>query len=255
MKDMSAVNEARATAMVGTSPLERGREKDAAALMWVWRWGWSSASTTDSVVAKQRGVVKRLADKKLLRYHETEGYRSKYYPARVIVLSKAGVELLGDRIDLKMRHITAEDVAWHQLRHDHAVQVWTAKKLQEGLIVDYITPREMAKRSEIGAKQPDAIWTLNDGAKMAIELELTYKKPREKHGMISKLTRLLSKGAVDHVLIVTQSEATAQDLRKLIAPGARRPQWVLFQRKYISQATQDVAPDWLSERITIEVLP
>lgn len=90
------MNEAWRAAMVGTSPVERGHQKDQAALFWLWRWGWSTATTTDLAVSKSRGVVKRLVDRGLIEYYGTEGYRSKYYPARVTVLTKAGASLAGE---------------------------------------------------------------------------------------------------------------------------------------------------------------
>lgn len=257
MKDMSAVNEARRAALASCSPLERGRQKDMAALLWLWRWGWSTATTTDLAITKQRGVVKRLVDRKLIAYHPTEGMREMYYPARLAMITKKGYEYLGQEHDLSaMRRPTLENVPTHQLRHDHAAQFWTAKKLSEGVIKDYITPREMARKSTNGAKQPDVIWIMPDGSKIGLEIELTYKKAYEKHMMVSKMTALLESGAVDSIIIVTRSEATAKEFLRLIAPGAVRARWRRWQRKYeLVDGVDDVAPGWLIDKITIELLP
>ena len=252
-----ALGAAWRAAMVGTSPVERGRAKDRAALEWLWRWGWSTATTTDLAVSKRRGVAKRLADRRLTNSHESPGAAFKYYPRHCIVLSKAGYDLVSEWRDTAgMKHCTGEHIAWHQLRHDHIVQVWTAQQLARGAVVDYVTPREMFVQSAIGVKQPDALWVLEDGSKTAVELELTPKKPREQHAMVSRLTAKLGKGAFNHVLLLTRSAATARAFARLIAPGARRPQWLrLPDRHYIPTATDDVAPDWLESRISIEVLP
>jgi len=257
MKDMSAVNEARRAALATCSPLERGRQKDRSALLWLWRWGWSTSTTTDLAVTKQRGVVKRLVDQKMIEYHETEGYRDIYYPARLAILTKKGCDLLGETCDLsELKRPTIENVPTHQLRHDHAVQFWTAKKLREGVIKNFITPREMARKSTNGAKQPDVIWIMPDGSKIGLEIELTYKKAYEKHMMVSKMTALLESGAVDSIIIVTRSEATAKEFLRLIAPGAVRARWRRWQRKYeLVDGVDDVAPGWLIDKITIELLP
>jgi len=254
---MALMNEAWRAAMVGTSPVERGRAKDRAALEWLWRWGWSSASTTDLAVSNRRGVVKRLVDRKLIKYYDTEGYRDLYYPPRVIILTQLGIDYLSETHDVStLRKPTAEHVAWHQLRHDHAAQFWTAKKISEGVIKDYVTPREMARKSTNGAKQPDCIWIMPDGSKIGLEIELTYKKAYEKHMMVSKMTALLESGTVDSIIIVTRSDATAKAFRRLIAPGARRARWLRWQRKYEPvEGVEDEAPGWLIDKITIELLP
>lgn len=257
MKDMSAVHEARRAALATCSPLERGRQKDMAALLWLWRWGWSTATTTDLAITKQRGVVKRLVDRKLIAYHPTEGMREMYYPARLAMITKKGYEYLGQEHDLSaMRRPTLENVPTHQLLHDHAVQFWTAKKLSEGVIKDYITPRELARKSTNGRKQPDCIWIMPDGSKIGLEIELTYKKAYEKHMMVSKMTALLESGTVDSIIIVTRSDATAKEFLRLIAPGAVRARWRRWQRKYeLVDGVDDVAPGWLIDKITIELLP
>lgn len=257
MKDMSAVNEARRAALASCSPLERGRQKDRSALLWLWRWGWSTSTTTDLAVTKQRGVVKRLVDQKMIEYHETEGYRDIYYPARLAILTKKGCDLLGETFDLsELKRPTIENVPTHQLRHDHAVQFWTAKKLREGVIKNFITPRELARKSTNGRKQPDAIWIMPDSSKMGVEIELTHKKAYEKSNMVTKMQRLLEAGTVDSIIIVTRSKAAAQAFQKLIWPGTRRTEWVLNdERKFVRTATEYEAPDWLIDKITIELLP
>lgn len=257
MKDMSAVHEARRAALATCSPLERGRQKDMAALLWLCRWGWSTATTTDLAITKQRGVVKRLVDRKLIAYHPTEGMREMYYPARLAMITKKGYEYLGQEHDLSaMRRPTLENVPTHQLLHDHAVQFWTAKKISEGVIKDYITPRELARKSTNGRKQPDCIWIMPDGSKMGLELELTHKKAYEKENMVTKMQRLLENGTVDSIIIVTRSKATAEAFQKLIWPGTRRSLWVMNnQRKFILTATEYEAPPWLIDKITIELLP
>jgi len=254
---IALMNEAWKAAMVGTSPVERRRAKERDALLWLWRWGWSSATTTDLAVSNRRGIVKRLVDRKLIKYYDTEGLRELYYPPRVIILTQAGIDCLGEKYDLsELRKPTAEHVAWHQLRHDHAAQFWTAKKINEGVIKDYFTPREMARKSTNGAKQPDVIWIMPDGSKIGLEIELTYKKAYEKHMMVSKMTALLESGTVDSIIIVTRSEATAQEFLRLIAPGAVRARWRRWQRKYeLVDGVDDVAPGWLIDKITIELLP
>lgn len=257
---MAELHAARDAALARMSPVARGREKGRLALEWVWRWGWSSASTTDLAVSKRRGVAKRLADAKLITHHRCSGFREKYYPTRVIVLSTAGVDALKrmtvDFNSAGLRHVTGEHVAWHQLAHDHAVQYWTALKLSQGMIEDFITPREMSTKNEYGRKNPDAVWLLPDGSKVALELELTPKKPRELHDMVTKMTKLLAAGTVQDVVVVTQSPATARKLQALVAPGAVRARWRRdSQRKYVPTGEDDVAPDWLESRITIEVLP
>lgn len=234
--------------MVGTSPVERGHQKDQAALFWLWRWGWSTATTTDLAVSKSRGVVKRLVDRGLIEYYGTEGYRSKYYPARVTVLTKAGASLAGETNDLgELRRPTAEHVAWHQLAHDHAAQMLTATMLSRGEIIEFTTPRERGVYTTKGMKRPDAFWVLKDGAKVALEVEMSPKKQRELHGMVLKMEALLLGGSVDRVMVFTQSRALGQHLTKLIQPGANR----VCEEAKVSSAS----PDWLASRIEIKPLP
>jgi hypothetical protein len=63
-----------------------------------------------------------------------------------------------------------------QIEHDHRLQLLVLEWLQIDMIENYLTPAELAVRSQAHEKQPDLlVWGGTIWDKTAIELELTAK--------------------------------------------------------------------------------
>lgn len=266
-EQLAAAREAARVALDGRSPRAVGAEKNAAALRWVYRWGWSTPTTVDAASSPgRRGIASRLVKSGLLQSHPTaSGGGAKGVPVEVLTLTQDGVAdveaLLSENEILPYPANASAAVPWHQLRHDSLVQIWTARRLADGKIREYATPREIAEKSAAGEKQPDAVWTLSTGQRVAVELELTAKKERDMHQTCLALLKAVHPGSNQHpagkydiVVILSQSAAILARYQRMLAPGARI---ALYERDSArrwqpSKKPPLVVPDWSKSRVLLE---
>lgn len=264
---MRAGTEAIRAALAGRSPRQAGRDKERAALRWIYRWGWSSPAVVDLVASPgRRGLAARLVRKGLADGHPAPGGGGiKGTPTSVLTLTETGVSeveaVLPDRLITPYPSAPERTIPWHQLRHDALVQLWTARRLADGLITEYTPPRELSARSVSGVKQPDAVWRTAGGLAVAVELELTAKKDRELHQAVAAIVDSVHpgserrpKGPYDAVAILSHSPAILARYRSLLAPGARIPTYERDPSRHWRAAGHRTVPEWISGRVVLELV-
>lgn len=244
-------------AMNGKSSRQVGKDKDMAALLWVYKWGWSSASVLDSFASpNRRGVAARLVKKGLLEKHAADGGGLKGVPVDILTLTQDGVaevetsiteaELLpyprrGDRL-----------IIWRQVRHDLLSQRYTAIRMVEKKITDYQTPRMIAAKSDANTKQPDAVWVMEDGKKMAVELELSAKYDRDLDEFCHKVIWSLSdQGNYAFVGILSQSAAIRSRYKAKLTAGEKYNIWQKGNDGRYRIEKQKTVPDWVKGKILV----
>ena len=265
---ISAIEKARLAGrakLAGRSPKAVGREKDAAALGWVYRWGWSAPGIVDAVASPtRRGVAARLVKGRLMEAHDCEAAGGiKGIPHQILTLTPDGVaELetdLGEADLLPYPVQGARLIHWRQLRHDMLVQRWTAQKLADGKIVGYQTPREIAERSQPGVKQPDAVWILPTGARVAVEAELTAKFARELDQALVALLRSVTPasdnqpgGPYDLAAIISHSPGLLARYRRALTPGATIREYERTVNRTWQPSGSVTVPPWALKRLIFQ---
>lgn len=262
------LRERRAAALAGRSPRAVGALKDAAALAWVYRWGWSSASVIDAHASPgRRGVAARLVRRGLLVATPSPSGRGvKGAPAEVLTLTPDGVAEVEAVLPAAevLPYPSAADrlIPWQQLRHDSLVQMWTARRLGQGVIDGYVTPRQLAGRpSGAGEKQPDAVWRWPGVGAMAVELELTAKREREQAQAALALLRAIrpktatdAGGGYDAAVILSHSAAILDRWRRSLTPGATIPTYERDPSRHWRRAGSRVVPDWARGRVLLQLV-
>lgn len=260
-RDKARTKHAREALQDGVGPRVRGLEKDRSALAWVYRWGWSSASVIDAYASPgRRGVAARLIKRKLLEPHECEAAGGiKGVPARALTLTQDGVAEVEAFLSAEEIMPYPRDgsrlIKKHQIRHDLLVQRYTVIKLQSDNITAFQTPRELAEFATSGDKYPDAIWTFNDGKKIAVELELTAKKGRElDQALLALLRSVKDDGPYDLAVYLSHSPGLLQRYRNALKPGSKIPTYQRnpVTRQYERKAKDIDVPAWAVQRVLFE---
>jgi hypothetical protein len=252
--------------LAGRSPRERGDEKEAQALRWVYEWGWSAPSILDALASpKRRGLARRLVAKGLLRAEPTPGGRGvRGCPAEVVMLTPGGVAqveaLMPEPALLAYPEFADRLVRWAQLRHDALVQQWTVRRLLDGTLEGYVTPRQMAGRpTATGDKIPDAIWRWRGLGPVAVELELTAKSERELAQSALALLRLIrpatekdASGSCRAAVILSHSEAILARWRRVLSPGAAVKKYIRDPSRHWTPDGTFQVPAWAGDRVIFE---
>lgn len=252
---VSGLAELAAEALGDKSSRKAGREKDLSALFWVYAWGWSSPSVVDFYASpNRRGIAARLVKKGFLSEHITDGGKARGKPDKVLTLTQDGVAeveafLTEDQLLPYPSH-SEKIIAWNQLRHDLLTQKYSAQALANGNIVDYLTPRQTAKKSDKNTKQHDSIWVLKDHKKIAIEVELSAKWDRDLDDFVRKCIFSASKhGQVDAIGVLSQSQAIIDRYKSALSVGANYHIWEKnTSGKWYIKQTRTV-PEWFPDVI------
>jgi DNA-binding PadR family transcriptional regulator len=254
----------RATVLADKSPRARGDEKMLLALDWIYKWGWASPSTLDLLVGTVgRGLGTRLVKRGLLIKTRTQsGGGVKGVPASVLTLSQTGLEEI-ERIreSLLPYELDPYRIRQHQLRHYQLAQLATARNLLKGnLLKSYLTEKELSARSAAGIKQPDVVWILQSGAKIAVEVELSAKWGRDLEHFIHACIQSLSQAAdgsrprFDMVTISTDSRAIVRRYQAAFQPGSTYSMWKKdAQRRWVVASAAEV-PAWVEGRVVCQLL-
>lgn len=186
-----------------------GEELTRRALLWVHRWGWTSPSVIDYICLDggRRGKAAALVRRGLLaRRPCTVGTPDA--PRYLLTLTDAGRDELW-RLQPEIWDISAE-IRYQQIRHDYIVQCIVAQEYKAGR--KYRSGPELAQRAKAGHKIPDAIIE-----NIAIELELTPKKPRELSAFVSGAQKICNE--IDGIKIFSTSKTILETYKKLWKPG------------------------------------
>ncbi|WP_321812826.1 hypothetical protein [Burkholderia sp. BCC1985] len=261
---LDAARVARATVLADKSPRARGEEKTRIALDWIYRWGWAAPTTLDLLVGTvSRGLGSRLVKRRLLVRTRTEaGGGVKGVPAWLLTLSQVGLEEIERVRDTLLPYeLDPYRVRQDHLRHGQLAQLATARNLLKGnLLEGYLTEKELAARSAAGIKQPDVVWVLQSGARIAVEVELSAKWGRDLdhfvHACIQSLAPPTDGGRprFDMVTISTDSPAIVRRYEAALRPGVNYSRWTKdAQRRWVVTGTRQV-PAWIDGRVVCQLL-
>jgi len=240
------------------SPRQRGEQKAREALGWVYRWGWSSPSVLDGLAGTaRRGLAARLVKAKLLRSTRTDsGGAQKGVPAFILTLTGDGLaEVEKYREDLLPYELDPYRIRQDQLRHYQLAQYATASTLSKKKITGFQTEKEIAEYSGENIKQPDIVWLLPTGHRVAVEVELSAKWGRDlDHFILSCLLSLLpkekgGKPRYDYISVVTDSPAIEKRYKAAFEPGAAYGMWQKDARSRWEKTETRKVPEWAKGRM------
>jgi hypothetical protein len=243
----------------GTNSRKVGEQKTLAGLTWVYRWGWSYPLLVDKIASPgRRGLAKKLVDQNLLAAWPTESAGGvKGVPQTVLCLTKDGQAIVEGEIsrDQLLNQNLKDDIPRHQLRHDALVQRATA--MNNGLR-GFQTPKEIASKSIAGVKQPDAIWVLENGQRLGLELEMTNKKSgREINQTVLALLKAVQKNNhhnLNSICILSNSRAILEEYKDRLTPGAKVSAWSKDNsgRWFEMPEKQFVVPEWAIDKFILQ---
>ncbi|MDA8381561.1 MAG: hypothetical protein M0037_00545 [Betaproteobacteria bacterium] len=247
----------------GITPRQRGREKLRLAVDWIYRWGYSSPSVLDILSgAKRAGFPAKLVKNNLCARTKTQtGGLASGIPVVYLTLTELGLsEAERFRKTLINYNIDPYRVDQTKMRHDLIAQKATAKNLQEGIIADYQTERELAAKHEAGQKEPDVVWIMPDGSKTAVEIELTAKWDRRLDEFVLHTARsLISRDGkpprFDQVAVVSDSPAILERYETAFRPGAKINQWAKDRHGHYRINKTVTMPPEVSEKMLWIALP
>ena len=248
---------ARSQRLEGTNPRAVGRAKARQALEWVYRWGWASHKTIDGLAGvKRRGLAAKLARQGLLQATRTEsGGAVDDVPGHILTLTKLGqAEVEKWREELLQYDVDPYRVRQDLLRHNELAQRATASALANGKIVGYETEKEMCAKSEKGVKQPDAAWQLQDGKRVAVEIELSGKWARDLDQFILACVSALSSSENEQarfnlLALVTDSPAIQKRYKSAFTAGTKYGHWQKDSRGRWTRMGTNEVPAWMKGKV------
>ncbi|HML83420.1 MAG TPA: hypothetical protein PKE37_16845 [Thiomonas arsenitoxydans] len=232
-----ALDKARqALQAAGQSTRDLGRQRIDQALRWIYRWGWSSPMVIDALTgAQRRGLAAKLVRVGLaIETRTASGAIIEDIPSKIITLTDQGVSLVDKQLaesDLLDYQINPYKINQALLRHDLLAQRATLKKMRDGILHDFQTPKELAVKSTAGEKQPDVLWIRkNSRDRIAVEVELTAKFQRKLNdfvwGIVTGLSTVNDRPPLfDRCLIATDSPAILKRYQDAFKPGASVHRW------------------------------
>ncbi|MFA8356402.1 hypothetical protein ACX83H_16420 [Burkholderia pseudomallei] len=244
--------------LAGKSPRARGVEKMHAALIWVYRWGWSTISIVEQLGGNlSNGLAARLVKRGLLVRIRTESAGSvKGVPQWLLTLTELGLQEVERVVDeLQPYELDPYKIRQDLLRHDAIAQTATVRNLKSRVVAGYLTERQMAQRSKAGVKQPDVLWLLPGGTRMAVEIELSGKWDRHLDQFVSSsLHGLHEHDRFDQLAIVSDSPAIIRRYAAAFAPGAEFSVWKKDDQRRWHRAGVDTVPQWIEGRLTCQLI-
>jgi hypothetical protein len=214
----------------GSSTRKLGRERLLEACKWVYRWGWSAPAVVDLLGGSRRGLSARAVAAGLMSETKTAaGGVLEDVPKKILTLTDAGIALVEKHLteDELLEPEDALRINQSTLRHDFLVQKATIKSLRDGIIADYLTPKEIAEASRKEEKIPDAIWIMPDNKKIAIELELTAKFKRKLDDFVWGIVTALTSNPprFDGCVILSDSQSILTRYKSAFTPGKKIARW------------------------------
>ena len=233
----------------GQTSKEVGQQKIHEACLWIYRWGFSTPSIIDSLSgAKSRGFSARLVSKGLLKSTLCPSYGGvKHAPAKVLTLTRSGIEVVEARADSKI--VPYHDaIPFHQIVHDVLVQTITLEKIKTQQI-KYFTARENREsRNQPGQKIPDAVWLIK-GDIYAFELELSAKRSRELDTTCAGLINLVTNQNITGIIIYSPSNAIIDRYKESLKIGNKIDFWKRQGTRWVTESTITVPDAFLGKII------
>ena len=231
----------------GKSPRARGLEKAAEGLSWIYEWGWTTSAILGHVTGTARGtaLAARLEQNGWIRrvpIRIVSHFR--IAPTDVLTITHEGVAeltaLLGE-LPRTTRTPWIGRVPKTNIIHDLLTQQLTLEYMgrvvgasldqaiiqEHGLVTSYYTPLHPDLDTAEG-KRPDAIWMMEDGCQLAIEVELSPKWDRELDQFVMRHLELQRRenNPVWALATFFTSEQTAERYRAAMRLGAQVKPWL-----------------------------
>ncbi len=189
--------------------LDRGKEKMESVIRWLAWFDYSDRETLADMLGVdangQSAFFKRLEVSGFVQVEIAPGIRRRIYG-----LGEAGYEyalMLLPELDLKRRRRLP---SWVSLVHSFSVQAAIIRRLPE---IESIRPEKTLKHLRT-VRLPDAILTMKNGGKIALEVELNHKSsPRVFNIFLSHLKNIRAEH-YDRVLYVFPGEALCRLYRE-----------------------------------------
>lgn len=236
-----------AAALDGMTPRQKGAEKAAQALEWIYKWGWS----TSSVIAQLAGTGKNSAlGARLVKngWAKRQPIRIvssyKVTPTDILTITPEGVaELtaLQDELPRSRNGAVGKRIIKKDVIHDLLVQTLTLQYMdrtldaipgpfreRHGVVRGFATAHQISDDIR-QRKIPDAIWFMENGKRLAIELELSPKFGRELDVFISRhceMQKKNAKGRVDGLLTFFSSPYSAERYTDAMKAGVEVKYWL-----------------------------
>lgn len=234
----------------------RGEEKQIQAVSWLLRFHHSCPEILDQVVYCRRGsgLVPRLVKNGLVTTIETHQRGVKGMPAKVVMLTKAGLELAETHSTSQTHYdLNPARVNMATLRHDLLVQSLTLARYQAEKIVSFTTEHEMGEK-HVAEKRPDAVWIYENGKKAMVEVELTGKFGRPFDEFVYRVISALHHGQYDYLILFSQSQAIIERYSAALKPGQVIHLWKKdSQRKWAIENSHTI-PESVHGKIKCEVI-
>ena len=249
--------ESRQNKLQGKTTRERGYEKQLLALEWISRWGYSFPSVLDRISnVTARGLTAKLVRNGLVKTTKTaSGGGLKDIPNQMLTLTLDGLRILENNSINPIEYVLDPyRIKQDQLRHYFIVQTSTMKAMNESKISSFQTEKEYVVFSKHNVKQPDAIWNLHNGNKMAIEVELTAKWGRKLDEFIFSSLKALKKqddgiAYIDYFVIYSDSNALLERYKNAFEPGQVHSRWEKNNRGYWVQEGTFEVPNSISGKV------
>jgi hypothetical protein len=224
-----ATTEKNAPAEAKLSPTALGHAHRRDVAVWTCRWGYTSASLIQRLLRKKAaGWASTAVKRGLLNHLNTASGR----PCQIFTLASWGLELAQQHFELKQAYPYRDPTRVQQqlVRHHLICQLLTLNALQQGTIQAYCTEREWVITSAPGVKQPDAVWIMEGGLRIGLEVELTAKWDRHLDEFVLGVTTCLTASPqgepqLDGFIVATDSAALLRRYRAALTAGARLALW------------------------------
>lgn len=244
--------------LAGKSPRARGMEKMHSALIWVYRWGWSTIAIVEQLSGNvSNGLAARLVKRGLLSRTRTESAGNvKGVPQWMLTLTELGQQEVERVIDeLQPYELDPYKIRQDLLRHDAIAQAATVRNLNARVITGYLTERQMARQSKVGVKQPDILWLLPGGTRMAVEIELSGKWDRHLDQFVSSsLLGLSDQDRFDQLAIVSDSPAIIRRYTTAFTPGAEFSIWKKDEQRRWHRTGVNTVPQWIEGKLVCQLI-
>lgn len=236
-------------------PSEAGEIRKNKALLWVYRWGWTTAGVLEMLVGSQRsGLGARLTKAGFLRSTKTESGS----PPTFLTLTTQGrqevekfLKTSSDLIDYQLDPYRIDQT---KMKHGISAQTSTARNLQSGGIVEYVTESMAAAKSKKNIKQHDVVWISKNGEKIGVEIELSAKWARKLDEFVLSCILSIQNKRVHRINIATDSEAIQERYEKEFEVGNKFGKWEKSASGFFTRTGEYRVPEYMEGKVSCIVV-
>lgn len=204
----------------GEGARERGKEKMERVILWLGLFDYSDRKTLASMLGVnergQHAFFSKLEKSGFVVTDRAPGISTKIYS-----LGEAGYELAGmllPEMELKRRRRLP---SWVSLVHSFSIQAAVVHRLDD---IEKVQP-EKALQALRAVRLPDAILTMRDESRIALEVELNHKSTARIYHIFLSHLRNIRKGHYNRVVYLFPNDALAKVYREKFM----EPRWPIYR--------------------------